>query len=216
MRNRMHVGLIGMSCVGKTYWAQQLAPLGFECLHCDDLLAVSLGAELQRPFASLYDIGAWLGFPYEAGYREREDLYVRCETTVLHEIIATRLQSGAAPARLVIDMGGSSIYAGAELFARLRQFATIVYLALSEAAHGQMLMDYLEHPRPLIWRGLYSETGAEGRRDALARCYARLIRFREQLYAAYSDIRIDYDLHRSSTFTASAFLAMCATAESEP
>lgn len=69
----MRIGLVGMSCVGKTYWAEQLALLGYECLHCDDLIAASLGADLQRPFTSLYDIGAWLGFPYDPGYRERED-----------------------------------------------------------------------------------------------------------------------------------------------
>src|ERR1041385_1799772 len=100
----MRIGLIGMSCVGKSYWADQLAALGFECLRCDDLVAASLSADLQRPFTSLYDVGAWLGFPYEAGYREREELYLRCETAALREIITTRLQSGAAPARLVIDM----------------------------------------------------------------------------------------------------------------
>jgi len=77
---------------------------------------------------------------------------VRSETALLHDIITTQLQTGAAPTRLVIDTGGSSIYAGAELFARLRQFVTIAYLALSEAAHDQMLMDYLQYPRPLIWR----------------------------------------------------------------
>ena len=208
----MRIGLIGMSCVGKTYWAQQLVSFGFECLHCDDLLAAKLSAELHRPFTSLYDIGAWLGFPYEAGYAEREEHYVRCETTLLHNILTTQLHTGAAPTRLVIDMGGSSIYAGAELFARLRQFVTIVYLALSEGAHDQMLMDYLHHPRPLIWRGLFSETCAEDRQDALARSYAQLIQFREQLYAMYSDICIDYDLHRSSTFTASAFLHTLASA----
>ncbi len=201
----MRIGLIGMSCVGKTYWAEQLALLGYECLHCDDLIAANLGAELQRPFTSLYDIGAWLGFPYDAGYREREEQYLRCEAAVLRDILAT-LQTGTAPAKLVIDMGGSSIYAGAELFAQLRQFVTIAYLALSEAAHGQMLTDYLEHPRPLIWRGLFSQAAAEGRQDALARSYSQLIGFREQLYATYSDIRIDYDLHRSPTFTAGAFL----------
>lgn len=201
----MRIGLIGMSCVGKTYWAEQLAPLGYECLHCDDLLAAKLGAELQRPFPSLYDIGAWLGFPYDAGYREREEHYLRCEAAVLRDILAT-LQTGSAPPRLVIDMGGSCIYAGAELFAQLRQFVTIVYLAVSEEVHGQMLTDYLHNPRPLIWRGLFSQTAAEDRQGALARSYSRLIGFREQLYATYSDIHIDYHLHRSPTFTAGAFL----------
>lgn len=123
----------------------------------------------------------------------------------MRDILAT-LQSGGAPAKLVIDMGGSSIYAGAGPFAQLRQFVTIAYLALSEAAHAQMLTDYLAHPRPLIWRGLFSETDGEDRQGALTRSYSRLIGFREGLYATYCDVRIDYQVHRSSTFTANAFL----------
>lgn len=203
----MRLGLIGMSGVGKTYWADRLAAAGFHCIHCDDLISARLRAAGAGAVWTLEDQGDWLGMPYEARYPAREAQYLQYEHAILEDILAG-LRAGLPPAaHLVVDMGGSAIYAGAPLFAELRRFLTMVYLAITPAVHEQMLRAYLAHPRSLIWRGVDRAPGAAMHPDTLAADYRRLIAFREELYAAFSDVQIPYEVHRRPQWPVAAFLA---------
>jgi dephospho-CoA kinase len=59
----MILGLIGMSGVGKSYWADRLEAAGFDCFHCDDLIAQKLRPGFDVACGSVYDLGRWMGFP---------------------------------------------------------------------------------------------------------------------------------------------------------
>jgi shikimate kinase len=201
----MRLGLIGMSEVGKTHWAGQLAAAGYRCIHCDDLIARKLRPDSDVTL-TLHDLGAWMGFPYEARYPAREAQYVACEIAVLHDILDGLAGDAFPEEDLVVDMGGSAIYAGADLFRELRRYLTIVYLALTPEAQEQLLRAYLRQPRPLIWRGVFPRDGAIPYPETLGDEYRRLIAFREKMYLAFCDVRIDYDVHRQVGLPVSAFL----------
>ena len=178
----MHVriGLVGMSGVGKTYWGTKLAGIGFKCIHGDDMIAAYLAAELGRP-VSFDDLNRWLGLPYESGLKEREATFLTFEAQSLHTILSDLSQVEDPSRDLVVDMTGSAVYAGADVFRKLRQFITIVYLALTPDVHQRMFNEYARRPRAVIWKGQFQRDAGDTQLSALRACYLRLLAFREGL-----------------------------------
>lgn len=202
----MILALIGMSGAGKSSWAGRLAGAGYTWLHCDELIAERLGAHFDVGSGSVYDLGAWMGLPFEPHYAERAAIYLAHEADVLHEI-ANAVARGALPPDLVIDLTGSAIYVERTLLERLRQVATVVYLAISPQLHDQMVRDYIAQPRPILWDATFQPLPHEVPLAALARCYPHLLISREQQYAQLSHITLADTLHRDPAFTVEAFLA---------
>jgi shikimate kinase len=202
----MQIGLIGMSGAGKTSLALKLAAAGFEHIDCDRLIAAKLSAELDQPLVTVDDLGAWLGFPFEAGFRDKEARYLECEIAVLREIADRLAHANGHEQNLVIDMSGSAIYIGKARFFKLRRLMTVVYLAVPREAHARMLQEYLRRPRPLIWRGHFRPVPGETQAAAFARCYPNLIAFRERRYEAFSDLQLDLQPHQRSELGVESFL----------
>lgn len=144
----MHLGFIGMSGAGKSYWGAQLADAGFTVLHCDDLIAARLRVELGQPLLTLNDVGDWMGLPYEDGYRAHEETYLAHERAVMTEIAELLAHPDSNRRRFVVDMTGSAVYMPAALLAALRQHLVVVYFAVSAQVHAQMLRAYTAAPRP--------------------------------------------------------------------
>ena len=207
----MILALIGMSGAGKSMWASRLAAAGYEWLHCDELIAERLRASFDVGAGSVYDLGQWMGLPYEERYAEREALYLANEAAVL-AAIADALASPAAPVRdVIVDLTGSAIYIDGAVLARLRASATIVYLAVAPELHGQMVREYLGNPRPLLWNGQYRPLPGEPPANALARCYPRLLAARERLYEQLADVTLPAARHRDPAFGVEE-LVLCAAA----
>jgi shikimate kinase len=148
-----------------------------------------------------------MGLPYEAGFSQREAMYCACEMEVLREVVAHASACAATHTPCVIDTSGSVIYADPALLQQLRQCSIVLYLRIPVSLHQEMLNTYLEHPRPVIWHGLFQQAPNESRDAAFRRCYAQLISYRERLYEEYSDVVLDYDNYRQPTLTVEHFLA---------
>ncbi len=209
----MILALIGMSGAGKSMWASRLAAAGYEWLHCDELIAERLRASFDVGAGSVYDLGQWMGLPYERRYAEREALYLANEAAVLATIAGALAGPAALARELVVDLTGSAIYIDGAVLARLRQSATIVYLAVAPELHGQMVREYLANPRPVIWNGLYQPLPGEPPADALARCYPRMLVARERLYQRLADVTLPAERHRDPAFTVEDLLRCAAAAQ---
>ena len=188
----MHISLIGMSGSGKSTWSRKLSGLGFKRICCDDLITEKLASELTRTNGTVMELGEWMGFPYESQYRERESKYLACEIEVLSEIIESFEKNNHIEKNIVIDTTGSAIYAGEEILKRLRRFTTIVHLSTPPEVQELMLKAYLTHQRPVLWRDFFRKLPNEPNKEALARCYPKLLTHREHLYEQYKDMAIDY------------------------
>jgi shikimate kinase len=196
-----------MSGVGKTFWATQLASHGFMHIDCDTLIATRLRREVAGiDGISLADVGRWMGFPHEPGFRRREALYLAHEMDALRSVIAQARQCADSRSDCVIDTGGSVIYADTELLDQLHRYSTVVYLTIPATMHRHMAQEYIANPRPLIWNGLFDQAPDESPQDACVRCYTELIRYRESLYDAHSNVRLDYDYYRQPALTANHFV----------
>lgn len=200
----MVIGLIGMAGIGKSHWAARLADAGFQALHCDDLIAERLRTGYHASTVTVYDIGRWMGFPYDTHYAERERIYLACEHAVMAEI-AERI---VTEENIVIDTTGSIVYLDAMLLERIKRRTTMVYLADDADLRVRLLEDYLARPRPIIWNGMYRPRSDETPAATLTRCYPQLVRARAALYRQISDIVIEPQRHRNPAFTVADFLGM--------
>ncbi len=212
----MILGLIGMSCAGKSYWGLRLREAGFRVWECDELLIKQLGAEIGQPGMTMQSVGEWLGLPDTAGYAERERRYLEHETAALEEVMAQAAQTLGTGKPLVLDMGGSAIYVRPDLFAAMRRFATVVYLDVAPEARSQMLSNYLAAPRPLIWHGAFRPRDGESRAATYTRCYNELLDERAARYNALAHVRLPYAFHRRPGLSVDELLDHIASARRTP
>jgi len=196
-----------MAGSGKSHWSTKLAEHGYRRFCCDDLIAAKLGRELTRPDGTTMEVGQWMGFPYQPGYKERESRYLAYEVEVLTEILDYLERRKNNPEEnIVLDTTGSVIYTGEEVLSRLHRYTTVVYLSIPAEVRGRLLNAYMSKPHPMLWRDVFSKEPNETEQEALARCYPRLVLARERLYEQHADVTIDYYRRREKGFGASDLL----------
>jgi len=203
----LRLALIGMSGVGKTFWARCLAEAGARAMSCDDRIEQRLAPRLAAGgYAGINGVAAWMGWPDSATYAEREAQYLSEEISTLDEIL-TELE-GNSQQSLILDTTGSVIYAGNHLLHRLRKLMTVVYLAASDAEQQLLIERYLSDPKPVLWRGAFQARAGETPRATVARCYLHLIVARRQSYAALAHATLPVAALRKLPHTAAAFLGL--------
>ncbi|HVA95858.1 MAG TPA: hypothetical protein VNI36_13255 [Candidatus Dormibacteraeota bacterium] len=201
------LSFIGMSGAGKSYWARKLAAAGFRMISIDDRIEKKLAPELAAGgYRGLGGVAAWMGWPDQPTYREREKKYLECEvesmTEALDEIEA------AADEGIVLDTTGSVVYTGEEICGRLQKLTTVVYLAATPAEEETLIARYLSDPKPVLWGEQFAPRAGESAKDAVARCYPRLIAHRKNLYERAAHRVIPMERLREANADARGFLEL--------
>jgi shikimate kinase len=184
-----------MSGLGKSHWSAVLKHCGFNRLCCDDEIRNRLLASVKYSNHREFDLGEWMGLPYEPGYRSKERIYLSLEIEVLNEFVA-HLSNSSNMEKIAIDTTGSAPYAGDEVMGQLSELSCIIYLAASEEYHSEMLERYIKCPRPVLWGDKFRQIDSESTGEALARSYEELLNFRDTLYKKYAHYTIPYEMHR--------------------
>ncbi len=203
------VTLIGMSGIGKSYWAERLQrECAFSRLSCDQ----AIGKALMGLYPTLVrgeeaDISQWMRNPWEPEYAARAAEYLALEAEVTQDAI-----DGLTPdaASSVIDTTGSVIYLPTELLHRLRNRTTVVYLRHHAAHEERLYQTFLAHPKPLIWGACFRPQQGESTIDATRRCFRDLLRMRASQYASLAHLAIDAEVHQAPHCTVENFLAQLA------
>lgn len=196
----MHLSFIGMSGVGKSYWAKQLAQAGWLHLDCDATIANRLGEiiEVGNDEDPVHAMGRWMGMPWDEGYEAREARYLELEQTATIKAIDQLREHGSQS--VVIDTTGSVIYTGDVTLNRLKQSTRTVYFDVPDAVRQHMVELYLSEPKPVLWQGGYKPETGELEAHALERCYAELLANRAERYRKLADVVIDYHAARQPGF----------------
>ena len=201
------LALIGMSGVGKTFWAKKLAAVGWPSISCDDLIENKLSRQLAGGgHAGINGVAAWMGWPDSSTYAEREAQYLAHEIAALDEVLM-QLEKQAGKS-LVLDTTGSVIYTGNNLLMRLGKRMTVVHLAASAQEQQLLIERYLSDPKPVLWRGAFQPRSGEAPRQTVARCYPTLIAARRQSYQALAHCTLEVAALRDPALDAASFLAM--------
>lgn len=183
----MRLCLVGMSGIGKSFWAKRLAERGWTRHDCDAEIGARLGSLVTAAPGEepVHALGRWMGMPWSEGYGEREARYLALEETVTREAL------DASGEDSVIDATGSVIYLSEELRDALRERCRVVYLRTPDQRRDAMLKRYLEEPKPVVWAGAFSTSEGERPEDALPRCYAELLAIRDARYRAMAHATLD-------------------------
>ena len=199
------LSFIGMSGAGKSHWARKLGGAGFRAISVDDRIEKRLAPELSAGgYRGIGGVAAWMGWPDQPEYREREQKYLASEIESMCEAMDEVEASGEDG--IVLDTTGSVVYAGEDICRRLQLLTTVVYLAASPAEQDTLIARYLSDPKPVLWGDLFSQQPGETARSAVARCYPQLIAHRKQLYERYAHIIIPMARLREASPDARGFL----------
>jgi shikimate kinase len=179
----LRLALIGMSGAGKTFWTKRLSAGGYPGISCDDRIEERLRAYLSEGgHAGINGVAAWMGWPDNPSYAQREAEYLAAEISTLDEILSDLEQNPGDPC--VLDTTGSVIYTGNNLLLRLRRQVTVVYLAASPEEQQLLVERYLKDPKPVLWRGAFQPRAGETPRQTVLRCYPSLLEARRRSYEA--------------------------------
>jgi shikimate kinase len=179
------LSLIGMSGAGKSHWAQKLAAAGFRVISIDDRIEKKLAPELAAGgYRGIGGVAAWMGWPDDQAYREREKKYLECEVKSMGEALDEIQASGEEGT--VLDTTGSVAYTGEEICRRMQSLTSVVYLEASPAEEEVLIARYLSDPKPVLWGDQFDQRSGESTQDAIARCYPRLIAHRKKYYERYA------------------------------
>ena len=208
------LSLIGMSGAGKSHWAQKLAAAGFRAISIDDRIEQRLAPELAAGgYKGIGGVAAWMGWPDQPAYREREKKYLNCEMESMSEALEEAQAAGEEG--MVLDTTGSVVYTGENICHRLQSLTTVVYLEASVAEEKLLIKRYLSDPKPVLWSDQFVPRPGESARDAIARCYPQLIAQRKKLYERTAHRTISLDRLRNSAPDARGFLELI-EAQSRP
>lgn len=197
----MHITLVGMSNIGKTYWADRLvAEAGFEKIDCDALIEERLGGILTRlGYQGIRDVAKWMGQPYAPQYPETSRQFIECEQAVMQTII-DRLSAAQDGKPIVVDATGSVIYAGASILEPIKTLTRVIYLEASPAHRAELFERYIKEPKPVVWGdNAFVQRPGESEQAALARCYPGLLESRGKRYAAMAQAVIPFARHKAAT-----------------
>ena len=175
------LSFIGMSGAGKSHWAQKLAGAGFRVISIDDRIEKKLAPELAAGgYRGIGGVAAWMGWPDQPAYREREKKYLECEVKSMDEALDEIQASGEEGT--VLDTTGSVVYTGEEICQRMQSLTTVAYLGASPAEEELLIARYLSDPKPVLWDAQFDQRPGETTHEAIARCYPQLIASRKKLY----------------------------------
>ena len=201
----LRLALVGMSGAGKSFWTKKLAAEGWTAISCDDRIEEKLATRLAAGgYSGINGVAAWMGWPDNPKYAEREAQYLEEEIHVLGEVLTGLERESEKP--LVLDTTGSVIYTGNNLLLRLRRRMTIVYLAASPEEQQLLIDRYLSDPKPVLWRGAFQPRKDETAHETVARCYSKLIAARRQGYEALAHCTLQVAELRDPDFDTSVLL----------
>src|SRR5260221_3233075 len=194
-----------MSGTGKSHWAQKLAGAGFRVIGVDDRIEKKLAAELAAGgYRGIGGVAAWMGWPGDLAYREREKKYLECEVESMGEALDEIQASGKEGS--ILDTTGSVVYAGEEICRQMQSLTTVVYLEASLAEEELLIARYLSDPKPVLWGDQFVRRPDETTQDAIARCYPQLIAYRKKLYKRYAHRIVSMELLWNAHLDARGFL----------
>jgi shikimate kinase len=199
------LSFIGMSGAGKSHWAQKLAVAGFRVIRVDDRIEQKLATELASGgYRGIGGVAAWMGWPDQPTYREREQKYLAREVESMNEALDEI--EAARGEGIILDTTGSVVYTGDEICRRMQSCTTVVYLEAPPAEEKILIARYLSDPKPVLWGDQFVPRPGESAKDTVARCYPQLIAHRKRLYEKYAHCVVSIECLRKTNPDARGFL----------
>ena len=184
-KNFSKLCLIGMSGVGKSFWAERFKSIGYTSVSCDQLICEEIIKKIEGYDNIINCLGTWLGFPWEEGFAERESKYLNLENKFMAEFAKSPYSSPT-----LLDSTGSLIYCSKETIEELEKEFILVYLKSSAQQVRDLIQNYCKSPRPILWNKTFPSEIKNPTPRQLEENLTKLINQRQKLYQAISDVTI--------------------------
>lgn len=185
----LRISFVGMSNAGKSYRSRVLArEMEFLWYQVDEAIQKALG------FATMEEISAWIGYPINVGYKEREAKYLELENTFTHE---AAMQTGGK--NFVFDTTGSVVHLESKTLKVLKDNCLVVHLDIGEGSLGEMVERFFVEPKPVAWGEYFTKQEGESDEEALRRCYPKLLQDRLQMYRTLAHLNIPAESLRDTS-----------------
>lgn len=187
--NRLILGLIGMSNIGKTYWSKKLNNAGFKHISCDDLIEAKLAPVLKEfGYSGIENVSCWMGQPHDDRFSANQQKYLSLEKEAMENIFG-QIKKGKTQ-NTVIDTTGSVVHTGRNICVKLKRCSLVIYIEATENMKERMFNQYIREPKPVVFGDVFNPKEDETAKQALKRCYRKLLNLRGKLYAEYADVII--------------------------
>ena len=174
-------------------------------IRVDDRIEEKLSPELAAGgYKGIGGVAAWMGWPDQPTYREREKKYLAHEVKSMIETL-DEIES-ASEEGIILDTTGSVAYTGDEICRRMQSLTTVVYLEAPPEEEKILIARYLSDPKPVLWGDQFVQRSGESAKDTVARCYPQLIAQRKKLYEKYAHRVVSIERLRKTNPDARGFL----------
>lgn len=184
--NNLQIALIGMSNIGKSYWANQMSSR-----HGFNSFEVDMAIQEQLNLSSISAAANWMGHPYEEDYPEKARQYLGIEGE-------QTLRANAMPGNLVLDTTGSVIHLDTSVRQHITTNFLVVYLEANSKNIQTLIKRFSTSPKPLIWGEYYTELENVPRAENLIRSYPELLKARVKKYENMADITLNISALKTS------------------
>lgn len=192
-KNKLVLSLIGMSNIGKTYWSKKLAKLNFQHFNCDSFIEAKLAPFLRvHGYCGIEGVSRWMGQPYDKRFPKNQQKYLNFEKEAIENIL-TKLKN-IKKYNVAIDTTGSVVHLSHQLCKKIKKNSLVIYLKATNQMREGMFKRYIKDPKPVVFKNIFSPRKGETDRQALRRCYPKLLTKRSKLYTKYADVIIPYKL----------------------
>ena len=180
-RGDLRIALLGMSNIGKSYFAARLVrDFSFQSVEVDQLIQSKLGQ------GSMDDHANWLGQPYSEGYTVRETKAMQLEGDATKEAMDFCQTAGNA----VLDAPGSVIYVNDDILKQLKLSFWLIYIEANEDDIERLRKLYVTSPKPLIWKDSFNPSLGKSNKEAVLASYPNLLSQRSKTYESLADITL--------------------------
>jgi len=202
----MVLTITGFSGCGKSHLSTQFArELRWDHFCCDNLIESKLEAELSREeLPGTRRVAHWLGLPFSSDFASRQARYLSAEEEIMVTICETL--NNRVLKDTVVDTTGSVIYMPTNILETLRAKTQVIYLRMPVEDEEAMFEQFINDPKPLIWRDIFEERPGESSESALHRCFTELLHERTRLYESWSHKSISAGFADRSELTPAAVL----------
>lgn len=190
---------IGMSGVGKSYWAKKFQKAGYDIFSIDDLISGRLAdlinnedgdKSVSYEKTAVGDLAKWMGFPGDKRYKTNANKYLKLESKITLESLKEASKNNK---NTIIDTTGSIIYTDKKLQSLLKKHTQIIFLDTTEKNLKTMFEIFCKVPKPIIWGEIYKAKKGEDEAETLKRCYKSLLTFRINNYKKLAHKVLDYN-----------------------
>ena len=177
--NQLHIALIGMSNIGKSFTSKRIEKAEkFDLYDIDQHIQSALGA------SSMAALSQWMGQPFDRHYPRKSAEYLAFESTFTLAPLSQKTN-------LVIDTTGSVVHIMDESKKRLKNKCLTVYMQANQQDIEVLVQRFFTNPKPIIWGDNYTRKSGTSDKDSLLACYPKLLTTRAKLYEQLADISID-------------------------